>query len=87
MKTFHLKISGKVQGVFFRATAKKKAQSHNLTGWVANTGDHVEAIITGTENEIQSFILWAKEGPERAHVADVKVSEVPMERFDGFSVR
>lgn len=87
MKTVHLTIFGKVQGVFFRATAKKQAESLDLTGWVSNTRDHVEALITGEAEKIDSFIEWANEGPDRAQVEKVSVSEMPLEKFEEFKIK
>lgn len=53
MPTFHLLIKGKVQGIFYRASAKETADKTGITGWVKNTpeGD-VEAVATGTEEQL-----------------------------------
>lgn len=88
MPTVHLLIKGKVQGVFFRATAKEKADGLGLTGWVQNTEEgHVEAMATGTENQLNEFIAWCRQGPPRARVADVISNQKPEEHFDRFTVR
>ena len=72
MPTIHLLIKGKVQGVFYRATAKKVADKLKLTGWIKNTkDDNVEATITGDEDKLQEFIKWSKTGPDKAKVEDV----------------
>ena len=87
MKTIHVKISGKVQGVFFRATAKEIADAHKIFGWIKNTGDdNVEALITGDEQAIKAFVQWCNEGPEKAKVKKVIVSEKPLQKFDKFEV-
>jgi acylphosphatase len=88
MRSYHLVIKGKVQGVFFRATAKDVAQQLSLTGWVKNTeaGD-VEAIIQGSENSLQQFISWSKQGPKAAFVSGVEVTEVPVQQFEKFEIK
>jgi acylphosphatase len=87
MATIHLLIKGKVQGVFYRASAKKIADKLNLTGWIKNTkeGD-VEAVITGKENQLEEFIEWCKKGPENAEVVDVVVERKPTTSFDTFEI-
>ena len=87
MPTNHLIIKGEVQGVFFRATAKKIADKLKVTGWIKNTaaGD-VEALVTGSQEELNEFINWCKQGPEKAEVADVIVTEENETSFNDFEV-
>lgn len=75
MRSYHLLIKGKVQGVFYRVSAKAKADELGVKGWIKNTptGD-VEAIVTGTQNLLEVFITWCKQGPEQARVAEVVVT-------------
>lgn len=88
MPTCHLLIKGEVQGVFYRATAKKVADELGVTGWVKNTeGDDVEALVTGTEEQLNEFLAWCKKGPAMAKVTDVVASEQEETRFEDFSVR
>jgi acylphosphatase len=87
MKTVHLEISGKVQGVFFRASAQEIAKLHKISGWIRNTRDkRVEALITGAEKDIQRFIEWCKEGPDRALVEHVTITNMALQTFDKFEV-
>ena len=87
MKTVHVKISGKVQGVFFRATAKEIASLHKISGWIKNTyNDNVEALITGEKEDVEKFIAWCKHGPEKANVENVTVSNMDLQIFDGFEI-
>ncbi len=87
MPTLQLLILGKVQGVFYRATAKKVAEELGVKGWIKNTKDNnVEAIITGTEEQVQQFIEWCKKGPARAQVSDVTIAKVDDENFDEFKI-
>ncbi len=87
MPTIHLLIKGKVQGVFFRATAKKIAKELGVKGWIKNKEDNnVEAIITAEEEQAKLFIEWCKKGPNRAEVSDVIVTELPYEQFSEFKI-
>ena len=87
METVHILISGKVQGVFFRATAKKIAQQLKITGWIKNTpkGD-VEALVTGQTEAVKDFITWCKSGPERASVKDIVLTSQAHTPFEDFSI-
>jgi acylphosphatase len=87
MKTVHIEISGKVQGVFFRATAKEMAQHHNISGWIKNSRPgKVEALVTGKEEDIEEFISWCRFGPERANVEKVITVGKDLQIFDKFEV-
>jgi acylphosphatase len=87
MPAYHLIIKGKVQGVFFRATAKDEAEKLGLKGWVKNTdaGD-VEAYVCGTEADLKTFINWCWQGPSRALVTNVIVAEKEEQELDDFKV-
>ncbi len=88
MQTFHLLISGKVQGVFFRETSRRVAEKLNVKGWIKNTPDEtVEVMITGEDNNVSDFIKWCRTGPERAKVKEVIVSQQPDAFFEKFEVR
>lgn len=87
MKTVHLKITGRVQGVFFRATAKEQATTYNIQGWIKNTGEgYVEAIVTGGEKDLEEFIAWCNHGPEKARVDNVSVTPLEKQIFNEFKV-
>ena len=87
MPTVHLMIKGKVQGVFFRATAREKANDLGLTGWIRNTPEGwVELMATGDDVLLQSFIDWCHQGPPKAVVTQVQVKEVPETAFEGFRI-
>lgn len=87
MATIHLLIKGKVQGVFYRASAKEKAEELALTGWIKNTdnGD-VEALVSGNADSLESFIDWCKKGPEKAMVTNVDVNPSEDQSFERFSI-
>jgi acylphosphatase len=80
-------IKGKVQGVFFRASAKKIAEELSLTGWIKNTrsGD-VEALVTGNDNAVMQFIEWCHKGPREAVVNAVIVTESPLKIYPAFNI-
>ena len=85
----HLIISGRVQGVFYRASTCDKALQLNLTGWVRNCADgSVEAVVEGPEEQVNALISWCKQGPTHAHVTHVDVNH---EHYQGdystFSIR
>ncbi|GEO11694.1 acylphosphatase [Segetibacter aerophilus] len=87
MPTLHLLIKGKVQGVFYRATAKEIANELGITGWIKNTNEgDVEAVVTGSQDQLQAFATWCRTGPERANVSEVISEEVKEEKFKDFSV-
>lgn len=85
----HLFISGRVQGVFFRARTRDEANRRNLTGWVKNLHDgRVEAVFEGDDEDIQSMINWCRTGPPHAVVTDVTVKrETYRGEFSDFTIR
>jgi len=88
MKRAHLFISGIVQGVFYRYSAREAAQSLGLKGWVRNRSNgQVEAIVEGHDDKIEEFIKWCHNGPPGAHVwsVDVTYKELTNE-FTSFSI-
>ena len=84
----HVYISGRVQGVFFRAFTSEKAMQLGLTGWVKNLSDgRVEAIFEGEEEKIEEVIARCREGPPHSVVRNVDVRwEKPTEEFSSFIV-
>lgn len=83
-----LKISGKVQGVFYRASAKQIADELKVKGWIRNTGSgNVEAFVTGEELLVEQFINWCKQGPPMADVKEIIVEECSPEYVSGYEIR
>lgn len=82
-------VSGRVQGVFFRDSAREKATEFGLTGWVSNLPDgRVEIVAEGPPEAVRALVDWSREGSEPASVTDVEVtSEDPGEDLSGFEVR
>jgi acylphosphatase len=81
-------VSGRVQGVFFRDSARREAGRLGITGWVRNRSDgKVEAHVEGASDAVSQLVRWCQEGPRHADVDDVTVTEVELERCDRFDVR
>ncbi|WP_258103328.1 acylphosphatase [Marinoscillum sp. MHG1-6] len=88
MRSVSLKCIGRVQGVFYRASTKAKADELGLTGWVRNEPDgSVQIRAEGSVDAIESLITWCKKGPEFAAVRSVEVKEVEWEDFESFEIR
>lgn len=73
--TQHLKIHGRVQGVFFRDSMSRQATMLGVTGWVRNCRDNtVEALVQGDPDAVEQIVAWARVGPEMARVELVEIS-------------
>ncbi len=84
----HVWVSGRVQGVFFRAATAEEAHRLGVAGWVRNLPDgRVEAVFEGEESAVDAAVAWCRRGPERAAVTSVVVEHEPAEGIAGFSVR
>jgi acylphosphatase len=70
----HLIITGRVQGVAYRASMAREASRCGVTGWIRNRSDgSVEAMIAGSDEQVASMIAWARRGPPAATVDRVGV--------------
>ena len=89
MKRVQMVISGRVQGVGYRASCQHEAISLGLTGWVRNRWDGaVEALFEGEAAAVDAMVDWCRDGPPMAYVSGVEISvppDAPPER--GFRVR
>jgi acylphosphatase len=87
MRQVKLRITGKVQGVFFRASTREKAQQLGITGWVKNEPDGtVAATGQGPDVQLQQWIDWCHEGPPQARVESVEVEAQPLTSFQEFEI-
>lgn len=88
MANVDLKIHGKVQGVFFRQSAKREADKLGLVGWVRNDSDgSVEVLAAGSKDKLDQFINWCKKGSEAAKVEKVEVDwNETRDRFSRFDI-
>lgn len=84
----HIIVSGKVQGVYYRATAQEQAIALHLTGWVRNRPDgKVEGIIEGVSEDVHKMIAWCRQGPSGAVVEDLQVDwQDPKSDFSTFTI-
>ena len=81
-------ISGRVQGVFFRDTMRRRARSHGVSGWVSNRPDGtVQAHLEGPPDAVAELVLWCRTGPRGARVEDLEVTVAQPEGAEGFVVR
>ncbi|WP_226023441.1 acylphosphatase [Halomicrobium salinisoli] len=84
----HVFVTGKVQGVFFRATTRERAEETGVDGWVRNLDDgRVEAVFEGPEGDVEEMIEFCHEGSPQARVDDVEAEYGDPEGIDGFEVR
>lgn len=87
MPTISLLIKGKVQGVYYRASAAEEARRLGCTGWVKNRPDgSVEALAAGSQQNLDAFVAWCKKGPARAVVSEVLVNAVADVALEGFLI-
>ncbi len=80
-------VSGRVQGVFYRASAKAKADELGITGFVQNMPDgkvYIEA--EGTDEKLDHFKTWCSKGPPRAQVEQVEIKEGDLQNFASFGI-
>jgi acylphosphatase len=74
--------------VFFRDTARRRAESAGVTGWVRNTPEGaVEAVFEGEPAAVDEMLEFCRRGPSRAEVAAVEVTEEEPEGLEGFQIR
>ena len=81
-------VDGRVQGVWFRETCRREAESHGVSGYVHNRPDgRVEAEFEGDAAAVQAMVDWCRRGPSRAVVTGVDVADVPRTGATNFLVR
>ncbi len=86
--TVKFRVSGRVQGVFFRISTKQQADTAGLSGWVRNCDDgDVEGMASGTAAQLDAFSRWLAEGPTSARVEELQINECDYQSFAGFVVR
>lgn len=80
LRRVHLWVSGRVQGVYFRGSARQEAEDHGLTGWIRNAEDgRVEVEVQGPSDDIERFIALCRSGPAFARVDQVQVDDMDVE--------
>lgn len=87
-KHLNIRVTGKVQGVFFRASAKEAADSLQLRGFVRNEMDQSVYIeVEGDQAGLDGFVVWCRQGPPRAVVNNVEVVDGTVAGFSSFEIR
>lgn len=88
-KCLHLIIKGRVQGVFYRASARDTAVRLGLKGWVRNMLDgSVEALFEGDEEALGEMLKWCRNGPPGAYVSKIEENwEEYTGEFNRFDIR
>ncbi|MFT5594251.1 MAG: acylphosphatase [Oceanicoccus sp.] len=73
LQAYHVYVSGKVQGVYYRASTAKKAQLLGLSGWVKNLTDgRVELFAQGPVESLEQLLSWCQKGPILAKISDIE---------------
>ena len=84
----HISVSGRVQGVFFRAWTRERAEALGVTGWIRNCPDgHVEAHVEGEDSLVEQMLELLRRGPPAAQVENLRTWDVEPCEFDDFEVR
>jgi len=84
----HVFVSGRVQGVYYRATTRDTARERGVDGWVRNLDDgRVEAVFEGPEADVESMLEWCHTGSPKARVDDVSVEYGDPDGVEGFDIK
>jgi acylphosphatase len=82
------RVSGRVQGVFYRASTRQQAERLGVTGWARNLPDgSVEVLACGREQDVEALCQWLWQGPRLAEVADVRCEAAEYQSLSGFATR
>ncbi|WP_317446911.1 acylphosphatase [Streptomyces collinus] len=83
----HVRVGGRVQGVFYRDTCRRLAEERGVAGWVRNLHDgDVEAVFEGAPDDVEHMVRWAAEGPPSARVSRCATTPEEPEGLSGFRV-
>lgn len=81
-------VHGRVQGVFFRDSTRRQAETAGVAGWAENRDDDaVEAVFEGDEAAVERLVEFCRRGPRRAEVSGVDVADEEPEGLSGFTIR
>ena len=87
MISVHVRVSGRVQGVFYRAYTKTQAQELGIKGWVRNVpGGGVEAILEGERQKVGELVGLMKTGPEGSMISGLELSELKCKGYEDFKI-
>lgn len=86
-RSYHVLVTGRVQGVFYRAATRERANELGVSGWVRNLPDgRVEARVEGDPGAVEDLLAWMRQGPPSAVVDELEAEPVEPERRPGFDV-
>ncbi len=84
----HFWVTGRVQGVYFRASTQATARALGLTGWVRNLPDgQVEGVACGSQRQLDHLVRWLHKGPEQAQVTHLEIVPEPAQDWQDFAIR
>ena len=87
MISVHVRVSGRVQGVFYRSYTKAQAQELGVKGWVRNVpGGGVEAILEGERQKVGELVSLMKAGPEGSMISGLELSELKCKGYEDFKI-
>ncbi|WP_424962368.1 acylphosphatase [Ekhidna sp.] len=87
MIAIRIKVTGRVQGVFFRVSTKERADALGIKGWVKNELDGSVLIeAEGKVDQVNEFKQWCSIGPSAAMVERITVEEIPLSKFPDFEI-
>ncbi len=87
MKTIQINITGRVQGVCFRASTQKQAINLGITGFVKNNDDGSVKVVASAEPKIlEQLVVWCRKGPIMAKVTGLMVEDLTTEKFIQFEI-
>jgi acylphosphatase len=88
VKANRISVSGRVQGVYFRVSAKQKALNLGVRGFVQNESDGTVSVeVEGEPNAVEQMVSWCKKGPGLARVKAIEVTELPARNFVSFDIK
>jgi len=83
----HVHVTGRVQGVWFRAWTREQALAEGVSGWIRNRPDGaVEAVLAGTEEAVETLIAKLHDGPTAAKVENLRVADTTVPDETGFHI-
>jgi acylphosphatase len=87
MRRVRVLVSGRVQGVFFRASCAERAAELGVSGWIRNVpGGDVEAVLEGMDLAVEQMVRWCREGPPLARVDRIDIVDETPTGGSGFRI-
>jgi acylphosphatase len=88
MMSVHVRVSGRVQGVYYRAFTRDRAKSLGVNGWVRNIpGGGVEAVLEGERKQVGEMLKAMKSGPSGSVVLGIELSEIEAKGYNDFEIK